>query len=49
MKKHISLALTLILTLTLLCTGAFAETIDHSGDWYADLYGFTLRITLNPE
>lgn len=49
MKKRISLALTLILTLTLLCTGAFAETIDHSGDWYADLYGFTLRITLNPD
>ena len=30
MKKRISLALTLILTLTLLCTGAFAETIDPS-------------------
>lgn len=49
MKKLISLALTLILTLTLLCAGAFAEAIDHSGDWYADLYGFTLRITLNPD
>ena len=49
MKKLVSLALTLILTLTLLCAGAFAEAIDHSGDWYADLYGFTLRITLNPD
>lgn len=49
MKKLISLALTLILTLTLLCAGALGEAIDHSGDWYADLYGFTLRITLNPD
>ena len=49
MKKLVSLALTLILTLTLLCAGALAEAIDHSGDWYADLYGYTLRITLNPD
>lgn len=49
MKKLISLALTLFLTLTLLCAGAFAEADDHSGDWYADLYGFTLRLTLNPD
>ena len=49
MKKLVPLALTLILTLTLLCAGAFAEAIDHSGDWYADLYGYTLRITLNPD
>ena len=49
MKKLVSLALILILTLTLLCAGAFAEADDHSGDWYADLYGFTLRLTLNPD
>ena len=49
MKKLISIALTLFLTLTLLCAGAFAEADDHSGDWYADLYGFTLRLTLNPD
>ena len=49
MKKLVSLALILILTLTLLCAGALAEAIDHSGDWYADLYGYTLRITLNPD
>ena len=48
-KKLISFALTLILALTLLCASAFAEAIDHSGDWYADLYGFTLRLTLNPD
>lgn len=49
MKKLISLALTLFLTLTLLCAGAFAEADDHSGDWYAGLYGFILRLTLNPD
>ena len=47
MKKALSIALTLMLTLSLLCVGAFAEATDFTGTWYTRMYGVEIVFVLN--
>ena len=47
MKKALSIALTLMLTLSLLCGGAFAEATDFTGTWYTRMYGVEIVFDLN--
>ena len=47
MKKALSIALTLMLTLSLLCMGAFAEATDFTGTWYTRMYGVEIVFVLN--
>lgn len=46
MKKVLSLVLAL--SVILLCASAFADT-NFTGDWYADLFGTELKLTLNAD
>ena len=47
MKKALSIALALMLTLSLLCVGAFAEATDFTGTWYTRMYGVEIVFVLN--
>ena len=47
MKKTLSVALAIMLALTLLCSAAFAEAVDFTGAWYTRLYGMEMTFTLN--
>lgn len=47
MKKILSGMIVLTLILSALCTGALAETIDITGEWYANFYGISMTMTLN--
>lgn len=47
MKKTLSVALSIMLALTLLCSAAFAEAVDFTGTWYTRLYGMEMTFTLN--
>lgn len=49
MKKILSVALSLMLALSLLCAGAFAGTIDFTGVWYTSIYGIETVFTLNDD
>lgn len=46
MKKILAFVFSLVLTLSMLCCCAVAEAVDITGEWYADLYGMTLTLTL---
>lgn len=47
MKKILSIALSVILALTVLSTAAFAEASDFTGTWYTRIYGVEMSFTLN--
>lgn len=47
MKKPLSVALSIMLALTLLCSASFAEAVDFTGTWYTRLYGMEMTFTLN--
>lgn len=47
MKKILSGMIVLTLILSALCTGALAEAIDITGEWYANFYGISMTMTLN--
>ena len=49
MKKLLSIAVSLILALTLLCAGAMAEAAELTGEWYGSLYGIVMTLTLNED
>ena len=46
MKKILAFALSLVLALSLLCCGAMAEAADVTGEWYGDVFGMTITMTL---
>ena len=46
MKKILTFALSLVLALSLLCCGAMAEAADVTGEWYGDVFGMTMILTL---
>ena len=46
MKKILAFALSLVLALSLLCCGAMAEAVDVTGEWYGDVFGMTMILTL---
>lgn len=47
MKKTLSVALSLILALTLLGAAALAEAADFTGTWYTRVYGVEMSFSLN--
>ena len=47
MKKPLSVALSLILALTLLGAAALAEATDFIGTWYTRVYGVEMSFSLN--
>ena len=47
MKKPLSVALSLILALTLLGAAALAEAADFTGTWYTRIYGLEMSFSLN--
>ena len=47
MKKTLSVALSLILALTLLGAAALAEAADFTGTWYTRVYGVEMYFSLN--
>ena len=47
MKKTLSVALSLILALTLLGAAALAEAADFTGTWYTRIYGLEMSFSLN--
>ena len=47
MKKTLSIALSLILALTLLGAAALAEAADFTGTWYTRVYGVEMSFSLN--
>lgn len=48
MKRLTSLVLALLLALTMI-TGAFAEAADVTGDWYGELLGVQVTLTINED
>jgi len=46
MKKILAFVISLILTLSMLCCGATAEVVDVTGEWYGDVFGMTMILTL---
>lgn len=46
MKKIVAIVLSLVLALTVLCCGAFAENADITGEWYGDMYGAVVIINI---
>ena len=47
MKKRLTVVTAVILILSVLCTGALAEAPDVTGEWYANLMGISITMTLN--
>ncbi len=47
MKKTLSVALSLVLALTLLGVAALAEAADFTGTWYTRIYGMEMSFSLN--
>lgn len=48
MKRLTSLVLALLLALTMM-VGAFAETADVTGEWYGELLGIQVTLTINAD
>ena len=48
MKRLTSLVLALLLALTMM-VGAFAETADVTGEWYSELLGIQVTLTINAD
>lgn len=48
MKRLTSLVLALLLALTMML-GAFAETADVTGEWYGELLGIQVTLTINAD
>ena len=48
MKKILTVVLTLVLALSMLC-GACAEAADVTGIWYGDVYGMVATLTINED
>lgn len=49
MKKILSGMTALILLLSALCAGTLAETLDVTGEWYGNLYGISMTLTLQDD
>ena len=47
MKKILCGILAIMMMLSLICAGAMAEAADLTGEWYASVYGITMKMTLN--
>jgi len=47
MKKILTAVLMMMLAMALFLTGAYAEEV--TGDWYADVYGIVLMLTVNAD
>lgn len=47
-KRLTSLVLALLLALTMM-VGAFAETADVTGEWYGELLGIQVTLTINAD
>lgn len=49
MKKVLCGILAIMMMLSLICAGALAEAVDFTGEWYASVYGITMKMTLNAD
>lgn len=49
MKKILCGILAIMMMLSLICAGAMAEAADLTGEWYASVYGITMKMTLNAD
>lgn len=49
MKKVLCGILAIMMMLSLICAGAMAEAADLTGEWYASVYGITMKMTLNAD
>lgn len=49
MKKILCGILAIMMMLSLICASAMAEAADLTGEWYASVYGITMKMTLNAD
>lgn len=49
MKKILAFVLSLVFSLSALCGGTMAEDVDVTGEWYGDLFGMVMTLTLTDD
>lgn len=49
MKKLMAVAISMIMSIMMLCAGAVAEASDVLGTWYGNMFGISMTLTLNED